>query len=195
MPRFSEGEKIHIQQRLLQEGERLFLAHGLQKVTIDDLIKAGHIAKASFYGFYESKEHLFLDIALRRQREILDTLHALLDGNRHLAPRERVYQVFAVMQQSLSQFPFLTGIDTETVERIARKVSGECLQEYKSQNLDAARSLQAHGVRFTCDVEVASCAFQALYQSWLFLRDKNPRQAEEAVRLLLDGMIAQIIAP
>ena len=40
MPRFSEYEKVRIQQSLLEEGERLFTTYGLKKVTIDDIVKA-----------------------------------------------------------------------------------------------------------------------------------------------------------
>lgn len=47
MPRFSEREKERIRSKLYAEGERLFTAHGIKKVTIDDLAEAAGIAKAS----------------------------------------------------------------------------------------------------------------------------------------------------
>ena len=61
MPRFTERERARIEQCLLEEGKRLFIIHGLKKVTIDDIVKAVSIAKASFYKFYEGKEYLFLE--------------------------------------------------------------------------------------------------------------------------------------
>jgi len=74
MPRFGETEKENIRQNLLAEGERLFLAHGLKKVTIDDLIEAVNIAKATFYSFYESKEYLYMDIVQGIQEKIFMSL-------------------------------------------------------------------------------------------------------------------------
>ena len=78
MPRFGEQEKIRIKQCLLEEGERLFAAYGLKRVTIDDIVKAVNIAKASFYKFYEGKEYLFLDITQRAQKEIFEALNGVL---------------------------------------------------------------------------------------------------------------------
>lgn len=63
MPRFSESEKEIIRQKLLAEGERLFAAYGIKKVSIDEIVRAAGIAKGSFYTFYASKEHLYMEIA------------------------------------------------------------------------------------------------------------------------------------
>ena len=52
MPRFTEQEKgNHKQENFLIEGEKLFAAHGLKKVTVDDLVAAVNISKGSFYAF------------------------------------------------------------------------------------------------------------------------------------------------
>ena len=92
MPRFSERERQQIQQRLWDEGARLFTLHGLKKVTIDDLVEAVGIAKASFYKFYEGKEYLYLDIVPRKQADIFRQLQLLLQENVSLSERERMKQ-------------------------------------------------------------------------------------------------------
>ena len=51
--------------------------------------------------FYENKETLFLDIAERRQQELFKELHSVLENNVSLVGRERVQQVFEVMQKPL----------------------------------------------------------------------------------------------
>ena len=43
LPRFTEQEKEIINRKLLIEGEKLFAAHGLKKVTVDDLVAAVNI--------------------------------------------------------------------------------------------------------------------------------------------------------
>lgn len=193
MPRFSESEKKNIREKLLSEGEKLFLTYGIKKVTIDDLVKAVNIAKASFYVFYESKEFLFLDIVQYRQQQVFTSLNSVLVGNINLSSRERVRQVFFVMQKSLSQYPLLSRIDTSTVELIARKVSKERLAVLAQQNVDAAKSLQNHGIKFSCNIETASYAFQALYHSWMFLQERNAEQQEAVIKIMLDGIINQIV--
>lgn len=65
MPKFSDREKERIYDKLREEGEQLFVQHGLRKVTVDELSRATGIAKGTFYHFYESKEHLFMDISVQ----------------------------------------------------------------------------------------------------------------------------------
>ena len=48
MPKFSDAEKEFIRQKLMQEGERLFVSFGIKKVSIDEIVQATGIAKGSF---------------------------------------------------------------------------------------------------------------------------------------------------
>ncbi len=193
MPRFSENEKERIYNKLLTEGERLFTAHGIKKVTIDDLVEAVGIAKASFYTFYESKEYLYLDIVQSIQQKIFSELNAILDSNSSLPGEERVLQVFKAMNRMMLQYPVLTYMGAATIELIARKVSKERLTSFMEQNFDAAQALYDHGVRFSCDLQTVSHAFQAIYHSWMYLRDKGEEIQSSVTDILLHGVISQIV--
>jgi len=193
MPRFSVTEKENIQQRLLIEGERLFAAYGIKKVTIDDLVEAVNIAKATFYTFYESKEYLYMDIVQGIQKKIIDELDTLLDHNNDLSAKERVRLVFAAMTQLMTQYPILSQIDSSTIGLISRKVSQERLAVYLQQNFDAAQSLSNHGVTFSCDIKTASYTFQTLYHSWIYLQDNGADDPEAVITILLNGVIDQIV--
>lgn len=193
MPRFSENEKKRINEKLLTEGERLFSTHGIKKVTIDDLVEAVGIAKASFYTFYESKEYLYLDIIQNIQQKIFAELNTILASNENLSSEERVLQVFGAMNKMMLQYPILTYMDTATIELIARKVSKERLSSFREQNFDAAQSLFNHGVRFSCDIQTASHAFQAIYHSWMYLHDQGEEIQSTVTNILLRGVISQIV--
>ncbi|MBE5965361.1 MAG: TetR/AcrR family transcriptional regulator [Lachnospiraceae bacterium] len=193
MPRFSESEKERIYNRLLSEGERLFTTYGIKKVTIDDLVEAVGIAKASFYTFYKSKEYLYLDIVQSIQQKIFTELNTLLDSNSILPSKERVMQVFEAMSEMMIQYPILAYMDTATIELIARKVSIERLSTFHEQNFDAAQSLHNHGVRFSCDIQTVSYAFQAIYHSWMDLIDKGEEIQSSVTDILLRGVISQIV--
>ncbi len=193
MPRFSKTEKENIRQKLLTEGEILFSAHGLKKVTIDDLIKAANIAKATFYTFYESKEYLYLDIVQNIQKAIFQELDILLENNGDLPDKERVKQVFHVMAGLMSHHPILVQINPTTIDLISRKISGERMLAYTRQNVDAAQSLSNHGVQFICDVQTASLIFQALYQSFINMQHENPAAQADAIGLMLDGILEKIV--
>lgn len=193
MPRFSENEKEHIRNRLRTEGERLFTAHGIKKVTIDDLVEAVGIAKASFYTFYESKEYLYLDIVQGIQKKIFTELNAVLDSNVDLPSKERVRQTFGVMFKMMLRYPILAQIDVNTTRLIARKVSKERLLAFDEQNIDAAQTLHNHDINFSCDIKTASYSFQALYQSWMYLKDKGEHIQTSVADILLNGVINQIV--
>ena len=83
MPKFSDAEKEFIRQKLMQEGERLFVSFGIKKVSIDEIVQATGIAKGSFYSFYQSKEHLYMDIAgnlqMRMWQEMDEFLNDLIN--------------------------------------------------------------------------------------------------------------------
>lgn len=193
MPRFSENEKEQIKERMFTEGERLFVTYGIKKVTIDDIVSAVNIAKATFYTFYDSKESLFLDIAQNVQLKIFRELDTLLDRNGDLTNKQRVRQVFNTMYGLMQQFPILTQIDKRTAELISRKVPKERLSMFAEQNLDAVLILDRHGIKFKCTPAAASCAFQALYQAWLSLQDKEKEIQETVSDILLNGVIEQIV--
>ncbi|NLC69301.1 MAG: TetR/AcrR family transcriptional regulator [Clostridiaceae bacterium] len=194
MPRFSKNEKEFIRNKLLKEGERLFATHGIKKVTIDDLVEAVGIAKASFYKFYESKEYLYLDIVQGIQKKIFTELESILDSNVDLPGRERVRQTFSAMFKMMLCYPILAQIDMSTVKLIARKVSKERLSVLEGQNIDAVRALHNHGINFSCDIKTASYVFQALYHCWIYLQDKNIDVQTSVIDILFSGVINQIVA-
>lgn len=192
MPRFSDVEKERIKAKLFGEGERLFTAHGLKKVTIDDIVSAVNIAKATFYTFYDSKESLYLDIVQNVQLKIFMELDSLLYTNTDMNNKLRVKQVFSAMYALMSKYPILAQIDNTTVELISRKVGSERFAAFSKQNLDAAFVLVKHGITFTCSPEVASCTFQAIYHGWLSLQSKEKQLQEAVSNILLESVIEQI---
>lgn len=58
---FTEEEIKSIREKLLQEGERIFVEKGIKKANIKDFTSAVGIAAGSFYRFFESKEALLLE--------------------------------------------------------------------------------------------------------------------------------------
>lgn len=193
MPRFSENEKEMIKRKLTTEGEKLFASHGLKKATIDELIGAAGIAKASFYTFYQSKEYLYMDIVQSLQQKVFSEVEAFLGSTADMPGRERVKQVFGMMYQSMLRFPILSQIDPQTVELLARRVSQERMADFHRSNLDAAQSLADHGVRFAYDTAVASGAFRSLYLCWIHLQEEDAAIKKAVMDILLNGVIDKIV--
>src|SRR6202012_3830902 len=50
---------IFVQQQILDAAKKLFQAHGLHKVTMDDVAKAIGKGRSSLYYYYKSKDEIF----------------------------------------------------------------------------------------------------------------------------------------
>ena len=130
MPKaFSEREKEHIQQLLLEQGYRLFSAYGLKKTNVEELAKAAGISKGAFYGFYDSKEALFMDVIEEAEKRVREEILAVIDQPGP-SPRARL---FAVLQKAFSLFeaiPILQFITGSDYNLLFRKIPPEKLQEH-----------------------------------------------------------------
>ena len=193
MPRFSEKEKEIIREKLLEEGAKLFLKYGLQKVTIDDLVVSVKIAKASFYKFYEGKEYLYLDILQQEQKQLFDKLDSVLESNVDMPDGIRVKQVLGKMYELLQELPLLTTVDKDTVEIISRKVSKERLATFSNQGFYAVNAMQNHGIAFRYDIQTVSAAFSALYHSWISLQGLETKVQAEVIGIMLEGIVNQVV--
>ena len=75
MPRaFTATEKEAIRTKLMEAGRSCFLRFGMNKTTLDDLVKPAGIAKASFYLFFKSKEELFMELLIAEMPAMMDRL-------------------------------------------------------------------------------------------------------------------------
>jgi len=67
---FTEEEKAHLQQRLLELGRTLFLSQGLKKTSLEELTQPLGIAKSTFYRFFASKEDLYLELLMQERARL-----------------------------------------------------------------------------------------------------------------------------
>lgn len=194
MPKFSVNEKELIKQKLMEEGERLFTAFGLKKVSIDEIVKAASIAKGSFYSFYPSKEHLYLDIAGNLQMKMWRDMDTFLNENRSLPPRELCKQVFLWMFGALQRYPMLKQADGETAEYLYRKLPPEAIEAHTQDDSHELLKLQEYGVHFKCGIEIATKTLQTLAISFLNLQQDDTPNQQVVMELILDGVLKEMIS-
>ncbi len=192
MPKFSDTEKKIIQEKLLTEGEKLFLSYGIKKVTVDDLVQAAGIAKGSFYAFYTNKEHLYMDIAERCQIQMWEELNGFLERKRQLGPKAKMKEVFLFLLEKTRQYPILLQSDSMVINYLHRKLPDEVIEAHTFEDSRALAALQEHGVNFTVDLLVAAKAFQALYVSIAYLQQEETNN-DIVLNLMLDSLINQIV--
>lgn len=194
MPKFSDTEKEMIRQKLMQEGERLFTAFGLKKVSIDEIVRAAGIAKGSFYSFYTNKEHLYMDIAASLQEKMWLEMEEFLEKNRSLPPRELCKQCFLWMFQELERYPMLRQADSETAEYLYRKLPPEVIAAHTQDDGHELEKLAEYGVHFTCGIEIATKTLQTLAVSFLNLQQDSTKDQLTIMEIILDGVLKEIVS-
>lgn len=191
MPRFSEQEKEIINKKLLLEGERLFTMYGLKKVTVDDLVAAVNISKGSFYAFYPSKEHLYIEINFRLQDkiflEIKEAICSMQFPNQITLTKE-------VIMQALNGFissPILSQFDFTIMDYLQRKLPAEIFDNHVQSDIRLFEMLEELGVKF---VLPHSVIVKSLY-SVLACLDyyKADKDFPMIQNLLIDGIVNQSI--
>lgn len=194
MPKFSDNEKEMIRQKLMKEGERLFTTFGIKKVTIDEIVQATGIAKGSFYNFYPSKEHLYMEIAGNQQIKMWREMDEFLNGNRSLPPRELCKQCFLWMFHGLQRYPMLQQADGETADYLYRKLPREVIEAHTKDDSLELIQLQEYGVHFKCGIEIATKTLQTLAISFLNLQQDNSANQQTVMEIILDGVLKEIIS-
>lgn len=130
MPKaFTEHEKEIINRRLLEQGHKMFTAYGLRKTNVDEIASAAGISKGAFYGFYESKEALFLAVIEQVEQQVREQILAEIDRPGQ-SPRARL---FAVLNRALSLFqtmPLLRAFSGSDYDLLFRRLPAEKLQQH-----------------------------------------------------------------
>jgi AcrR family transcriptional regulator len=136
---WSEREKRLIKKALLREGKKLFEKYGLQKTTVNEIVRAARISKGAFYTFYHSKEELYFDIMEALEQEVRVHLYSRVfqPGVPH---RESFKSFLGKMIDMLTEIPVYKQITSSDYEYLMRKLPEQRVKQHKKKDeSDAAR--------------------------------------------------------
>jgi len=130
MPKaFTEHEKELIGKRLLEQGTRMFSAHGLRKTNIEEIANAARISKGAFYIFYDSKEALFMDVIEEAENRVRKDILEVIDLPGP-TPRARLYAVLKKAFDLFEAIPLLHIFNGSDFDLLIRRIPAEKLQEH-----------------------------------------------------------------
>jgi Transcriptional regulator len=134
MPRpWSEKEKEIIKKTLLVEARRLFEKYGLQKTTVDEIVRAANISKGSFYIFYQSKEELYFDVLEEVEHEFKDKMFKKA-FKPSMNRRESFKSFLNQMIELLITMPLYKEITSSNYELLLRKLPEETLEKHMQRD-------------------------------------------------------------
>ncbi len=76
-PKVTEEYKQTIREKILQSAEALFASKGYHETSMDDIVKESGLSKGAIYGYFESKQELFLALSDRRLASILEKIQSI----------------------------------------------------------------------------------------------------------------------
>ncbi|MED1204651.1 TetR/AcrR family transcriptional regulator [Heyndrickxia acidicola] len=107
---------------ILQVASRLFLEHGFQKVSIDDVAKAGGMTKATVYYYYGSKAELFKETMVAMMARVRERIRMLIESDKPLYDR--------LMDVTVAHLHATTSLDLDSFMRESKSsLSDEQVQD------------------------------------------------------------------
>lgn len=190
---FTPEQLSDIRARLFASAQRHALKTGVKKTSLDVLTADAGISKSSFYKFYESKEHLFLEVAAAWEREILDRAARTLADTRGQSSKARaaafVFAAFeAVHQLGVVRFmrEDLTYLSSFIPQDAARS-------HYLNSSGTIFHALKEAGIRFAAPDETVLAVIQLMYLSTLNIRELGDAFFP-ALRAMVEGACDKLVA-
>lgn len=111
MSRFSEADRDRIRSQLVEAGRELFAQFGFERTRISDVTEAVDIGTSTFYGFFDSKEALYVEV-LCAERDRLESRidEAVATAN---TPREEVRTLIETMFREVRSNPLISRLIVE----------------------------------------------------------------------------------
>ncbi|ANU76290.2 TetR/AcrR family transcriptional regulator [Blautia pseudococcoides] len=191
MPRFNEQERETISHTLMSEGEKLFSNYGLRKVTVDDLAEVANISKGSFYAFFQSKEHLFIEINFKLQSKLFDEVENELRKKENLPKDELLVLGIKLLLHGFLHHPILTNLESNTWEYLRRKLPTEVFEKHTLDDSKIIDKFIELGIEFKEPYNVLIRLLRVIFSCLAELKD-DPEQ-ERILDIVIYGIVQQIV--
>lgn len=195
MPKsYSDQERAYIRKRLKEEAAACMGKYGIRRTTVDELVKRVHIPKGTFYLFYSSKELLLFEV-IQEQHELVNQklFQELSDLSAAELSAEKITDVIFNFYKMTEQMPIFRLINSEEIELLVRKLPQEVVQVHLQEDTDTIGNLfTLIPAKKEVDVKVISAAFHAIYYATLHRKEIGEEQYDQALRMLIHGVVTQI---
>ena len=196
MPKcYSDQEREYIKKRLKEEAAACMGQFGIRRTTVDELVKRVNIPKGTFYLFYKSKELLLFDV-IQEQHELVNQklYQAISEVADQLFTAEKLTDMIFEFYKMTEEMPIFRLMDSEEIELLVRKLPREVVEAHLQDDTDTIQKMFALlPVKKEVDVKVMSAAFHAIYYATLHKKEIGEEEYDQALRMLIYGVVTQII--
>lgn len=195
MPKsYSEQEREYIRKRLKEEAAACMGQFGIRRTTVDEIVKRVNIPKGTFYLFYKSKELLLFDVIQEQHELVNQKLYQAIDNlSEESFSAEKITDVIFDFYKMTEEMPIFKLLSSEEIELLVRKLPREVVEEHLQDDTDSIQKMFSFlPVKKEVDIEVISAAFHAIYYATLHKKEIGEAKYDEALRMLIHGVITQI---
>ncbi len=162
---------------------------------MDELVKRVNIPKGTFYLFYKSKEILLFEV-IQEQHDVIN--NGLAQALSTISIKDMSADTFTDMIfeffKKTEEMPILRLLNTDEVELLVRKLPRELVEAHLQDDTDTIeKMLSMFPVKKKLDVKAISAAFHAIYFATLHKADIGEAHYDEALRMLIYGVVEQIM--
>ena len=191
MSRFSETERIRIKERILKEGEKLFIDKGLKGVKVEDITEKVGIGKGTFYHFYENKEHLYLELYMEAQEKVFQKADDIIRDTKDKGMKEICYEIMLKVFHGFISYPMIGKTDAQTWNLAARKVSKDYYKANNDADIIILQKVQEAGVLFHYPEDVVMKLMQSTCLTAMVLQKTDKDMV--ITKILLEAVINHIV--
>ena len=190
---FTNEEKEVIRKKLHKAAKDCLQRYGVRKTTVDQMVAMSDISKGSFYSFYSSKEMLFFRVLEEYQIDIMNRLEEQLEQENQINANQFVQLLYDFYQDFRYSFVF-TIFKNHEMELLIRKLPKEVIiTHHLLDDRMAEKIVSRINIRETVSVEIVSALFRTIAMSILHIEEIGEKQFDTILKLLIKGIVGQII--
>lgn len=196
MPKcYSEQERMYIKKRLKEEAAYCMGRYGIRHTTVDEIVRRVNIPKGTFYLFYKSKELLLFDVILEQHEQMEQKfLHNISRIASDEISAGKLTDVILDFFKLATDMPILNILNTGEVELLIRKLPQDVVEKHFGHDTDMVEQMfSLLPVKDELDSKAFSAAFHAIYFATLYKNEIGEEQYESALRILIYGVVKQIL--
>jgi len=196
MPKhFQANEKKIIYDRLIEEGKKSWGRYGIKRTNIEEICNSVGISKGSFYSFFNSKEHFFMEIRENSEQQIKEILMEVTLSHKGNS-KERFIDAISKVFQEVRSHTWLISLmkNRGEYEQLLRKLPQERVAKHIADDEEDIEKFMLFLGLDTKDVDIktASVAIRGLFFILLHEQELGKENIESVLNLLLEGLAERL---
>jgi AcrR family transcriptional regulator len=189
---FNERERETIQQKLMDAAEVCWGKYGLKKTSVDELVAMANISKGSFYLFYPTKEHLFMDvfdrIDLRSKAELFNIVQ-----NTKGSRKDVFVSVLKQMFNEVKKTPWILDLQNGDLQLLMRKLPPERMQSHLKDDDSAADQLfNLMDIKPITDPKLISGVMRSVFLLLLHKQEIGEEIFDDVINYMIDSIVLKL---